>query len=228
MARTNRSQRNFLAPTRPNKYSHYPYGRPPDNAPGNIYYVRLRTEVGLVYKLGFTARASVEQRLSWGGRDDDRLVDSTIAFVNSENALSIEQTFHAFFRETALFPMPEADMPLFDNGQSEIYAEDILGLDPAYTPHQAAQTRENLLILRLRRRGDSQQVIDEAVANQRRRVRAAKAVHDFENNEPTSWLGKLMKWLLVTPESSGRRTLRNEVERHKRWLAAEMKRTSAT
>lgn len=36
-------------------------------------------------------------------------------------------------------------MPLYKNGQSELYVEDILKIDPRYTPEQARTTRTNIV-----------------------------------------------------------------------------------
>lgn len=110
----------------------------PDTPSGNLYYVRLKTPNGIYYKLGFTKRNTVSERLGFQGNSDKDLIDKEFLFVFREDAFNIEQRLHNHFSKDRIFgkfgDYPHA--PLYKNGQSELYAVDILALDPAYTEEQ--------------------------------------------------------------------------------------------
>lgn len=113
--------------------------RTPD---GHLYYARLITDKGICYKLGFTKGESVEKRLAYQGTGDENLIDEILLFTNRPQAYNEEQRLHMHFRDKRLFGEGRrADAPLFGNGQSELYAEDILGLDQVYTKAQSDRTR---------------------------------------------------------------------------------------
>lgn len=101
----------------------------PKNASGYLYYVRLSTELGMLYKIGFTTLGSVQERLGYrGGRDDD-LVDKVLLFKHMTDAADWEALLHRVFRKKRAFYDDSEYLPLFRNGQSELYYEDVLGLD---------------------------------------------------------------------------------------------------
>lgn len=101
----------------------------PKNASGYLYYVRLSTELGMLYKIGFTTFGSVQERLGYkGGRDDD-LVDKVLLFKRMTDAADWEALLHRVFRKKRAFYSDSEYLPLFRNGQSELYYEDVLGLD---------------------------------------------------------------------------------------------------
>jgi hypothetical protein len=110
----------------------------PDNPSGNLYYVRLKTPNGTYYKLGFTKRDTVEERLGFQGNSDKNLIDKVFLFAFRQDAFDVEQRLHSHFLKDRLFgkfgDFPHA--PLYKNGQSELYAVDILGLDAHYTEKQ--------------------------------------------------------------------------------------------
>ena len=120
----------------------------PASSAGNLYYVRLKTESGILYKLGFTSLESVHARLSYGGSGHEKLIDKVLFFEYFEDAFDIEDKFHSLFKNKAVFSKryPKPYAPLFNNGQSELYAEDILMLDPEYSLEQAADVVRKLEI----------------------------------------------------------------------------------
>lgn len=105
-----------------------------DPSRGYVYYLRLKTHVGICYKLGFTTKKSAEERFSYGCSDDYKLIDKVLLFKYMENAYQVEQDAHKAFalhyRVNNSYPTP--NLPLYENGQRELYFEDILGLDEEY------------------------------------------------------------------------------------------------
>ncbi|MDO9518610.1 MAG: GIY-YIG nuclease family protein [Pseudohongiella sp.] len=118
----------------------------PATPDGYLYYVRLKTEYGIFYKIGFTKLQSVEARLNFGGNADVRHIDKVLAFVYFKDAYDIEQRLHEVLRSQAAFGsrshIPE--LLLAGNGQTELYSGDVLQLDRDYTDQQKEQTREKL------------------------------------------------------------------------------------
>jgi hypothetical protein len=76
-----------------------------------------------------------------------------------DNALLLERCLHDHFKSKSLFPVPDRDMPLYENGQSEVYAEDILGLDGTYTEERAKAVALTIQAWRLRRLGKTENEI---------------------------------------------------------------------
>ncbi len=127
-----------------------------DALPGNLYYVRLKTPLGLIYKLGFTTMKSVEARLAYPGFGHEKYIDKVLFFSDFPDAGNMEATLHEFFARKAIFLRArDGDMPLFNNGQSELYVEDILKQDYTYTPEQAWGTMESIYRFRGTRSGGS-------------------------------------------------------------------------
>lgn len=107
----------------------------PAERSGYLYYVRLKTDVGRFYKLGFTKRVSVNERLGFGGSKNAELVDKELCFVHLDDAYDVEGRLHLYFRQKKAFGTFSADpdMPLEGSGQGELYREDILQLDDDYS-----------------------------------------------------------------------------------------------
>lgn len=116
----------------------------PDCLNGNLYYVRLKTELGILYKLGFTSLQSASERLNYQSNDSSHSIDEVIFFNYYENAWSIEQKLHQNFKKYALFSGLDESMPLFRNGQSELYAKDILEIDLKYNELQMEEVLINI------------------------------------------------------------------------------------
>jgi len=120
------------------------------NAPavttGHLYYVRLKTGFGPMYKLGFTTLPSLEERFAYQGQGDEALLDRQLLFAFRDDAYHIEQQLHCHFSDKRAFGRYSSNrtLPLYQNGQSEIYLEDILQLDLAYSKEQAEKTRARL------------------------------------------------------------------------------------
>ena len=142
----------------------YSFERAPvEDKKGNLYYVRLKTPLGPFYKLGFTTMPSVRERFAFQNNGHEDQIDWVIGFIESSNALSIEMMLHTHFRRKTPFPRPEKGMPFFGNGQSELYAEDILGMDEDYTANQASCVHAKIMEARMRHSGDSDATIEKAI-----------------------------------------------------------------
>lgn len=113
---------------------------------GNLYYVKLNTECGILYKLGFTTLESVEARMSYGGSDDWRYIDKVLMFTYLPDAFEVEQKLHSCLDKKKAFEKYSAnkDFPLSKNGQTELYIEDVLGLDPYFSENQKIETTRKL------------------------------------------------------------------------------------
>lgn len=118
----------------------------PRNFAGNLYYLRLQTKFGPMYKLGFTSLASPQDRLDYENNSDSTLIDRTLLFVYDDEAYAKEQRLHRHFYHKRAFKLFSSDpaLPLYQNGQSELYCEDILGMDLEFTAAQGAQTMAKL------------------------------------------------------------------------------------
>lgn len=128
---------------------------------GHVYYVRLTTPVGLMYKLGFTSLGSVQERFAYQAKGHEKLIDRVLLFAFFEDALAMERDLHAHFSSKALFPIEDRHMPFFANGQSEIYCEDILGLDGKFKQAQSIETRQNIRVATAKRMGASDEQLHE-------------------------------------------------------------------
>ncbi|WP_150643876.1 hypothetical protein [Pseudomonas fluorescens] len=86
--------------------------------------------------------ASVNERMSYGGNQDYRLIDEVLLFRQMSDAGGAEGDLHAHFSDRSAFGRfsRNADFPLAGNGQSELYFRDVLGLDDNYSWRQAFKT----------------------------------------------------------------------------------------
>lgn len=136
-------------------------GLTPACTSGHLYYVRLKTEFGIFYKLGFTSMASVEQRLSYKGSGDEKYIDKILLFSFYADGYHIEQKLHSHFywRKTFGKYSNKSYMPLCSNGQTELYTHDILNLDPQFTENQERVTKRTISNTYNKRRGNSDRLI---------------------------------------------------------------------
>tara|TARA_R110001592_G_scaffold363263_1_gene682786 strand:- start:10339 stop:11010 length:672 start_codon:yes stop_codon:yes gene_type:complete len=118
---------------------------------GNLYYVRLKTECGIFYKLGFTSLNSVHERLGYGGSNDAQYIDKVLLFVYLDDASEVENKLHSYLSDKKAFGKYSAakEFPLSKNGQTELYIEDVLRLDSAYSEKQGEVTKRQLRNKRL-------------------------------------------------------------------------------
>jgi len=123
---------------------------------GYLYYARLQTAFGPMYKLGFTSFSSIEERFAYKANGDERLLDRQFLFAFRDDAFSVEQQLHGYFSKKCAFEKYSShpSLPLYKNGQSELYYEDILQLDQSYSKGQADKTRANLRTASARVSGD--------------------------------------------------------------------------
>ncbi|RZJ62996.1 MAG: hypothetical protein EON49_00145 [Acidovorax sp.] len=156
----------------------------PQPTSGNLYYVRLSTSLGTFYKLGFTTLGSAQERFAYQGKGHDGLVDDVLLFVYRDDAYEVEQIIHAHFRGKASFAIPEEGMPFFENGQSEIYAEDILKLDWKSAEGDSNETRTNITKVRGKRAGRSDEEI-------REQLEVEKSIADVVTS-----LARAFRWII--------------------------------
>ena len=109
---------------------------------GYLYYVRLKTQLGTFYKLGFTKSSSVESRFSYGGSDDHKLIDKELLFVYLNDAYDVETRLHRHFSNKKSFGTFSSvpDLPLYRGGQGELYYEDVLKIDKNYSSFRRWKT----------------------------------------------------------------------------------------
>ena len=114
----------------------------PKSQSGHLYYVRLKTDVGIFYKIGFTTASSVKARFDYAGSRDSKYIDEVLLFTHSNKAYEVEQSLHSCLYDKKAFEEYSANehFPLSRNGQTELYIEDVLGLDSEYSPAQKKQT----------------------------------------------------------------------------------------
>lgn len=114
----------------------------PKNPAGYVYYARLKTDCGLLYKLGYTKKPSLIERLAYGGHGDEKLIEQEFFFTYREDAWDVEQTLLEHFTRLRAFGKYSKDSrkPLCGRGQTELFASDILGLDDSLYVKPDAQT----------------------------------------------------------------------------------------
>lgn len=105
--------------------------RKPKSSKGYVYYARLQTPQGVFYKLGFTSKPSLFERLAYGGHGDEELIDKEFFFTYRDDAWETEQSLLEHFDRKRAFGRRSKDpaQPLCGRGQTELFATDILGLD---------------------------------------------------------------------------------------------------
>lgn len=146
----------------------------PAQPTGNLYYVRLKTPAGPLYKLGFTTMKSVQERFTFQGEGHEELIDKVMFFGHFDDAFDIEEQLHLHFHNKAVFRKtnPKAYGPLYKNGQSELYAEDILGLDADYVEAQSELTRRDLRVTDLEHKGMTKQAAHKEIARDKLMLKA--------------------------------------------------------
>lgn len=112
----------------------------PEFPDGHLYYIRFKTPKGVFYKIGVSKKSSAELRFSYGGSENYKMIDKVFMYKYSLQAYKYEQMLHSVLsRDRAykryglrsLFIDP-SEHPLFQDGQTELYKEDVLGFDPDY------------------------------------------------------------------------------------------------
>lgn len=165
--------------------------KPPAQQSGHVYYVRLKTPLGIMYKLGFTTMPSVHARLGYQGLGHENMIDAVLLFHYLDDAWAVEQELHDYFRLKANFASKQEHMPLFENGQSELYRHDILGLDPLFKGSQSEATRVAVKVSHMRRHGATDDDI-------------ARVIRKSEMSAGTAWR-KGYEEAATTPPSMGLR-----------------------
>lgn len=103
----------------------------PSNIAGHVYYARLATPQGTFYKIGYTTKASLAERLNYQGCGDHRYIDREFFFTYRSDAWEIEQQLLDHFEKRLAFGKYSKDSayPLCGSGQGELFRGDVLGLD---------------------------------------------------------------------------------------------------
>lgn len=103
----------------------------PKNPAGHVYNARLKTPQGTFYKLGYTSKLSLNERMAFGNQGVEKLIDREMFFTFREDAWDVEQTLLEHFNKHRAFGKYSNDpsMPLSGRGQSELFVHDVLGLD---------------------------------------------------------------------------------------------------
>lgn len=60
------------------------------NVAGHLYYIRLKTNFGIFYKIGFTTKESVHERFKLNGSSDYKFIDKVFLFKYLPDAYKIE------------------------------------------------------------------------------------------------------------------------------------------
>lgn len=110
----------------------------PDHPEGYVYYIRLKTKKGILYKVGFTKMESVDARFSYGGSETHKMIDKVLMYKYCMHGYNMEQKIHYLLQNHKAFHKYSlknifrdlSKYPLFKDGQSELYKTDVLGLDP--------------------------------------------------------------------------------------------------
>ena len=105
--------------------------RAPIDPAGNLYYVRLKTSNSTFYKIGFTSKPTLIERMAYGNHGDEKLIEKELLFCFRCDAYLVEQRLLHHFRKHRAFKKYSNDpkMPLPGRGQSELFNDDVLGLD---------------------------------------------------------------------------------------------------
>jgi hypothetical protein len=103
----------------------------PQNPAGHVYYARLTFPQGVYYKVGYTSKPSLVERMAFSGYGDEKRIDREFFFSYRKDAWDVEQTLLEHFDKHRAFKKFSNDptMPLNGRGQTELFAHDILGLD---------------------------------------------------------------------------------------------------
>lgn len=105
--------------------------RRPRDPSGHVYYARLKAPQGTFYKLGYTSKTSLVDRMRFGQLGDEEMIERELLFTFRKDAWDVEQTLLDHFDKHRAFGKFSNDpqMPLAGRGQSELFNHDILGLD---------------------------------------------------------------------------------------------------
>lgn len=107
------------------------YFRRPRTSSGYVYYAKIATPSGNYYKIGYTSKPSLEDRFASARNSGEVIKIVGLAFKFEENAWDIEQDLLDHFSKELAFGKYSSDpnQPLYQNGQSELFRNDVLGLD---------------------------------------------------------------------------------------------------
>lgn len=120
--------------------------RRPRQSAGNVYCAKLETLQGTFYKIGFTTKPTLHERMAYNGQGNEKLIKQVLLFSYHANAWDIEQTLLDHFSKHRAFKKGNApSKPLYKNGQSELFATDVLGLDEPLYLSRAFTTQTSIV-----------------------------------------------------------------------------------
>jgi hypothetical protein len=134
----------------------------------------------------------VYERFAFQGAGHEKQLDVILGFAYSPNALSIEQTLHGYFDNKRAFGYPDALMPFADNGQSEVYVDDILGMDEEFTREQARGVRARI---QAQRTGQSVESIKVDLEQDARVDADVQDIINLRFTWPISWIWRA--WCMI-------------------------------
>jgi len=77
--------------------------RRPRQSAGNVYYAKLETLQGTFYKIGFTTKPTLHERMAYNGQGNEKLIKQVLLFSYHANAWDIEQTLLDHFSKHRAF-----------------------------------------------------------------------------------------------------------------------------
>jgi len=115
---------------------------------GNLYYIKLKTNLGIFYKIGFTTYNNINERFNYNGSSDYKLIQDIFIFQYYDNAYMKEQKLHQKYNDKRAFKKysKESYLPLMNNGQSELYYDDVLLLDKNFSYKEKLLTKFNVYL----------------------------------------------------------------------------------
>ncbi len=61
---------------------------------GNLYYIKLKTDLGIFYKISFTTSKNIRDIFNHNGSNDYKLIQETLIFKYYDDAYLREQKLH--------------------------------------------------------------------------------------------------------------------------------------
>ena len=86
---------------------------------------------------------SILERFSRDGSQDYKYIDKIFIFKHMEDAYDIESVLHDQFIDKSSFSLTirREECPFAGNGQSELYYDDVLGIDTQFSRKEAFKTK---------------------------------------------------------------------------------------
>lgn len=145
------------------------------NLDGKIYYIKIKTEGRVFYKIGFTTRGIVERLCELGLKQHELELLQVLRFKDGFLCWKIEQVLHGIFSNL------KANMIIINSGNSEVYVKDVLGLDTCGRYVETAWYHEHVY----NREERTGRMLKEALANPedyKKKIKRSKKVFSKRKN----------------------------------------------